>query len=206
MIRQVTCGFIALAGITLLIESAVGQAPQPDPKELAKVNEIKELAKAYEMQAAALTNPKEANAEWSKALKERTTLFVFAQAKLKNLPANAAPADVKAAKSNLYDAYFEIQRVIATANVQLIQNPMQAAAKAETIGKKICDLENYQKFNEVKMVPGADGKPMPIKLGTELINVEVWTRYCDFLDQFPAVKKGYKDAGGEFFLERPKPE
>jgi len=197
MIRQVACGVIALAGITLLIESALGQAPPPDHKELAK---------AYEIQAAALTDPKEANAEWGKALKERTTLFQFAQANLKNLPANAAPEAVMAAKSNFYDAYFEIQRVVATANAQLIKDPEKATTRTETVGKRIFDLENLHKFNEVKMVPGAGGKLAPIRVGTEWINSEVWTRYCDFLDKYPAIKKGYKDAGGEFFLERPKPE
>jgi len=197
MIRLVACGFIALAWITLLVESAVGQAPPPNHKELAE---------AYEMQAAALTDPKEAHAEWSKALKERTTLFQFAQFKLKNLPANAAPTAVMAAKSNFYDAYFEVQRVVATANAHLIKDPDKAATRAETVGKRIFDLENLHKFNEVKMVPAAGGKLVPIKAGTEWINSEVWTRYCDFLDKYPAIKKGYKDAGGEFFLERPKPE
>ncbi|MCE9567877.1 MAG: hypothetical protein K8U57_38245 [Planctomycetes bacterium] len=188
-----------------MLHVAIGDSAKPGYAS-GSLDFRKELAKLYELKAAAITTPKEANAEWGKALKEWTTLFQYAQAGIKQLKPDSSPEAVKAAKSHFYDAYFEIQRVVATANTQLIKDPAKATTSAETIGKKVFDLENLHKFNEIKMVPGAGGKPVPVKAGTELINSEVWNRYCDFLDKYPAIKKGYKDAGGKFFNERPAPE
>jgi len=188
-----------------MLLAAIGDSAKPGYASTS-LDFRKELAKLYEIKATALTTPKEANAEWGKALKEWTTLFQYAQAGLKQLKPDSPPEAVKAAKSHFYDAYFEIQRVVATANSLLIKDPVKATTSAETVGKKVFDLENLHKFNEVKMIDGPDGKKVPIKAGTELINSEVWNRYCDFLDKYPAIKKGYKDAGGKFFNERPKPE
>jgi len=163
----------------------------------------KELAGLYEVKAATLTG-KPANAEWGNALKEWTTLFHFAQGGLKSLKPDSSPELTKQLKSNFYEAYFEIQRVVVSANAKLIPVGPKLDTSFESAGKKILDLENLHKFNEIKMIPGPAGKMVPIKLGTELITAEVWNRYCDLLEKHPPLKAAYQKQGGKFFLERPK--
>lgn len=169
----------------------------------------KELATLYETRAATITDPKDAkaaNAQWGLALKEWTTLFQYAQAGVRGLKPESPPQVVKQVKSHFADSYFEIQRVLALANTQLVKDPGKLAEKMDAIAKSILGLETANKYNDIKMIDGPDGKKIPIKAGTELISFEVWTRYCDFLDKYPVAKESYKKQGGKFFLERPKPE
>ncbi len=199
-------GATKFADAEKLLQDAIGTA-EKQGFAYSSLDFRKELATVYETKAAATADAKGANAEWGKALKEWTTLFQFAQSAVKNqLKPDSAPEMVKQVKSHYFDSYFEIQRVLATANTQLIKDPTKLATSFETGGKKILDLETINKFNDVKQVPGPEGKMVPIKAGTELISFDVWTRYCDLLDKYPQLKAGYQKQGGKFFLERPKPE
>jgi hypothetical protein len=165
----------------------------------------KELGTLYEVRAATLTDGKQAGAEWGKALKEWTTLFQYASAGVRNLKPNDPPPVVKSAKSHFADCWFEVQRVVVSANTQLVKDPTKLQEKLDKVAKDIVALETANKYNEAKTIVTPDGKKIPIKLGTELISNEVWTRYCDFFDKYPNVKESYKKQGGKFFLERPKP-
>ncbi|MBA4190415.1 MAG: hypothetical protein C0467_20700 [Planctomycetaceae bacterium] len=198
-------GAAKLADAEKLLQSIIG-TPEKQGFGYYSLDFRKELAGVFELKAAGTADTKAANAEWGKALKEWTTLFQFAQSGVKNLKPDSPVEIVKQVKSHYFDAYFEIQRVLATANSQLIKDPAKLATSFETGGKKILDLENLNKFNEIKMIPGPGGKMIPIKHGTEIISFEVWTRYCDLLDKYPALKAAYQKQGGKFFLERPKPE
>ncbi|VTT99965.1 unnamed protein product [Gemmataceae bacterium] len=165
----------------------------------------KELGTVLEGKAATLTG-KPATDEWGKALKEWTTLFQFAQNGLKQIKPDTPPEVVMKLKSTFFDSYFEIQRVLVTANQSLIKDPAKLDASFEKVGTNIFNVENLHKFNDVKQITAEDGKKVPIKAGTEVITPEVWTRYCDLLDKNPKLKAAYQKAGGKFFLERPKDE
>ncbi|VTT99964.1 unnamed protein product [Gemmataceae bacterium] len=185
-----------------LLRDAVGTSDKPGPA-FRNAEFRKELARLYEARAATLMDQKAATAEWGNALREWTTLFQFAQSGLKPITPDTPPEKVKQLKSAFFDSYFEIQRVLVTANEALIKNPAKLAASFEKVGTNIFNVENIHKFNEVKQVPNAADKMVPIKVGTEVIAPEVWTRYCDLLDAHPELKAAYQKAGGRFFLERP---
>ncbi|WP_439626767.1 hypothetical protein [Gemmata sp.] len=184
-----------------LLTDAIGANNQPGPA-FGNLAFRKELATLYETKAATLTG-KAANDEWGKSLKEWTTLFQYAQRDLKQITPDTPPEKVKHLKSAFHDSYFEVQRVLITANQSLIKDPAKLDASFEKAGTNIFNLENLHKFNDVKKVDGQDGKMVPIKVGTEVITPEVWGRYCDLLDKNPKLKAAYRKAGGKFFLERP---
>jgi hypothetical protein len=149
----------------------------------------RELALLYEAKGATMTELKLANTEWGKALKEWTTLFNFAKNELSRLK-DPSPDKEREVKSHFFNSYYEIQRCIILANIQL----QKGAKLSETFtkcGKQIADLENSNKLSEME------------KKGTGIITPEVWNHYCDLLDKYPELKNGYKAAGGKFFLERP---
>jgi hypothetical protein len=185
-----------------LLTGAVGTVEKPGPA-FGNSAFRKELATLYETKAATLADPKAATAEWSNALREWTTLFQYAQRDLKQITPDMPPEKVKQLKSAFFDSYFEVQRVLVTANQTLIKNPAKLDASFEKVGTQIFNVENLHKFNEVKEVLNAAGKMVPLKAGTEVIAPEVWVRYCDLLDKTPALKAAYWKAGGRFFLERP---
>lgn len=153
----------------------------------------KELAEVYESKGAALgTNVKAANVEWGKALKEWTILFSVAKRALENAPKDANPdpkreptEQEKKLRSNFFDAYYEIQRVMVAANTQLLAGNPKLAATFADVGKKIADMEKQDRFAAV-------------------ISPEVATRYRDLLDKYPELKKGYKAAGGDYFTRTKK--
>lgn len=184
-----------------LLTDAIGTNNKPGP-DFGNSEFRKELARLYEAKAATLVG-KPATDEWGNALREWTTLFQNAQRDLKQLTPDTPPDKVKQLKSAFFDSCFEVQRVLVTANEALIKNPAKLGAVFEKLGANIYNVENLHKFNEVKQVPDAAGKMVPIKAGTEAITPEVWTRYCDLLDKNPELKAAYRKAGGRFFLERP---
>jgi hypothetical protein len=152
----------------------------------------RELALAHEARAASMSDVKAANPIWVQALNEWTTLFQFAQKRVKDLPPDADPVTVRAAKSAFFDAFYEIQRVMVTANTQLqAGNPANLKRTLESVGKKIVDMELTNKIAERE------------KAGQSIITAETWNRYCDLLDKNPAAKDAYKANGGKLFLERP---
>jgi len=151
----------------------------------------RELALLFEAKAAGISAVSEANPVWLQALKEWTTLFHVAQLRVKNLPPNADPEQVREARSGYFDAFYEIQRVMISANSQLQKDKPQLLAKSlDSVGKKIADMERTNRIAEQE------------KAGQSIINAEVWNHYVDLLDHYPAVKDSYKANGGVIFLER----
>jgi TolA-binding protein len=152
----------------------------------------RELAHAYEARAAAQSDVKAANPIWVQALREWTMLFQFAQNRVKDLPPDADPVAVRAARSAFFDAFYEIQRVMVAANTQLqAGNPANLKKTLDSVGKKIADMETTNKIAERE------------KSGQSIITMDVWNHYCDLLEKYPAVKDAYVANGGKLFLERP---
>jgi len=152
----------------------------------------RELALSHEARAATMSDVKTANPIWVQALREWTTLFQFAQMRVKELPPEADPNTVRAAKSAFFDAFYEIQRVMVTANSQLqAGNPANLKRTFDSVGKKIADMESTNQIAERE------------KSGQSIITAEVWNRYFDLLDKNSAVKDAYKANGGKLFLARP---
>jgi TolA-binding protein len=154
----------------------------------------RELASVYETKGAGTADVKAAGVEWGKANKEWTTLFQFAVARVKNLPENADPAQVRQAKSAFFDAFYEIQRLLVVANTQLLAGNPKLNDRLAEVGKRIADMEITNKIAELE-------KEGPAK---SIITAEVWNRYYELLDKNPTVKNAYKAAGGKLFLERAK--
>ncbi|HVL13014.1 MAG TPA: hypothetical protein VM529_10645 [Gemmata sp.] len=169
----------------------------------------KELGLAYEAVAAATADPRAANAEWVKALKEWTTLFQIAQERVRQikpkseLDPGTPPDEARRLRNEFFDAYFEPQRVQVTANAQLIRDPARLEASYARVAKGLFDLETVNKFNDPVEVETSQGKAAST-VGAELLTPEVATRYWELVESNPVLKSAYVKAGGKFFLTKPK--
>jgi hypothetical protein len=169
----------------------------------------KELAHTYEAKAAAQTDSKAANGDWAKALAEWTTLFRIAQDQVRQIkPKTDAdpgtpPEEAKRLRNNFFDAFFEPQRVVVTANAQLIKNPADLEKSYARVAKSFNDLETINKFNDLVEIDTPQGK-VTTTVGEEMVLPEVAARYWELIDTNPALKGAYKAAGGKFFLTKPK--
>jgi hypothetical protein len=172
-----------------LFTAAIGTGDKPG-YAYSSIEYRRELAFIYEAKGASSADAKVAKDEWGKALKEWTTLFNFAKNEVSKLK-DADPEKEKEAKSRYFDTFYEIQRCLILANMQLLKGNPKLADTFTSGGKKIADLETANKLAELE------------KKGTGIISPEVWNHYCDLLDKYPELKNGYKAAGGKFFLERP---
>lgn len=101
------------------------------------------------------------------------------------IPKDANVERVKQDREKLYpvilDLYVEEKRCLAKANTQLLAaNPMKLESQLTAFGKQIATLEKgYAKG----------------------LTTEVRIRFATLLDEYPAMKAGYKDAGGVAFLD-----
>ncbi len=152
----------------------------------------KELATLYENKAASLTDIKAANAEWVKAQKEWTTLFSIHRTLASKITPDTPREEARQTRSNFFDAYFELQRVLVTANQQLVKDPVKLNATFEKVGQSIANMERTNQIAELD------------KKGEGIITPQVAYRFWELLEQQPAVKNAYKAAGGKFFLDKPK--
>jgi hypothetical protein len=148
-----------------------------------------EVALLCEAKGAAEPDVKKANAEWSKALREWSTLYNVYRNAVQKLPPQAEAGgggNQRLAVLNAYfEAFFNVQRCLVKANKQLLADPKFAAKlqKAyDDVGKRFADVEKSS---------GAD------------INEEVRGMYHDLLMEVPELKKAYEAAGGKMFLDRP---
>jgi hypothetical protein len=173
-----------------LLTAAIGP-PEKQGYAYASLDFRRELAFTYEAKGAALTNLKDASAEWGKALNQWTTLFKFAEGQITKTK-DPTPEQDKKLKNVYFDAYFEVQRCLVQANTQLQKGNPKLADTFANVAKKIVSLETNFKFAERE------------KNGDGILNSDVWEHYCDLLDKYPELKNAYKAAGGKFFLERPK--
>ena len=165
----------------------------------------KELAAVYEDPGATIADPKAAGAEWGKALQIWTTLFNIHKGRLTKAPPPLPPLpptatdeekqqrkdeenrradELKALKNNYADAYFDIQRCLVKANIQLLKGlpADKLQAKFDDIAKKCSDME--------KQIPAADW------------DAEVQNRYFELFKETPALLASYKAQGGKIFLEK----
>lgn len=151
----------------------------------------KELASLYETRAASLSDIKAANLEWGKAQKEWTILFNIYRNQAAKITPDMPREQVRLTKSNFFDAYFEVQRLLVTANQHLIKDPVKLNARLEQVGQAIANMEKTNQIAELE------------KKGEGIITPEVALRFWDLLEKNPVVKGAYKAAGGKFFLEKP---
>lgn len=143
----------------------------------------RELAAVYEGRGeAAGDNVKAANPEWSKALREWTSLFNLHKARLTKLTPQTTPEQVRQYRNAFADAYFDVQRCRVKANQQLVKDAAKLQKTYDDVGKNFADME--------KQIPAADWEP------------NVQHRYADLLKETPPVMAAYRAAGGKMFLER----
>jgi tetratricopeptide (TPR) repeat protein len=150
----------------------------------------KELASVYEGKGEALAgNVQAANTEWGKALREWTTLFNLQKNRLTKITPTNTPEEIKQWRNAYADAYFDVQRCLVKANVQLLKDPAQAARLQKTyddVGKRFADMEK----DMAKQNPPTEWES------------DVQHRYADYLKEVPALLAPYKANGGKLFLER----
>jgi hypothetical protein len=177
---------------------------KPEGYAFTSLDFRKELATTYEARgAAAGADTKAANAYWKKGLDEWSTLFRIAQSQVSKADEKTPADQLKRLKSNFFDAYFEVQRVLVAANTQLVKDPAKLGPTFEQVGRRIADMEASNKFNDVKEIDTPQGK-QKVKVASEVITPEVALRYHEFLEKYPGVKAAYQANGGKFFLERPR--
>jgi tetratricopeptide (TPR) repeat protein len=144
----------------------------------------RELALVYEGKGKAASDPKVANTEWGKALKEWTTLFNIHKNRLQNPPKDASPEQMKQYRNAFAEAYFDVQRCLVRANIQLLgtSNAAKLQKTFDDVGKRFADME--------KQIPVADWQP------------EVQHQYVDFLKEVPQLAASYRAASGKLFLDK----
>ncbi len=176
----------------------------------------KALAELYEAKGAAEPDPKKANPDWGKAIREWSTLFSMNRNRLANLGVPKemtaerlgqvlqsfhqvmAPvtwfhgaadqlAQVPQARNAFADAFFDVQRCMVGANQQLLKG-----LPPERLQKTYDDVGKKLADLE-KQIPAADWQP------------EVQNRYYEFLKANAPLTAVYKVAGGKLFLEKMPP-
>jgi len=144
----------------------------------------RELALVYEAKGAAAADVKAANTEWGKALKEWTTLFNIHKNRLQNPPKDVSPEQTKQHRNAFAEAYFDVQRCLVRANIQLLgtNNAAKLQKTFDDVGKRFADME--------KQIPAADWEP------------EVQHKYADFIKEVPQLAASYQAASGQLFLKK----
>lgn len=147
----------------------------------------KEHAYLNEARGAAEADPKKAKEYWGNAVQEWTLLVTVARKRLETEPKDATTgrpdnAAILRNKNAFYDAFFDYNRCIAKANMSLMKGSPKLAERLADAGKKCAGIERTS---------GGDITP------------EVRARYAEFLNEVPEVRKGYEEAGGKLFLEKP---
>jgi tetratricopeptide (TPR) repeat protein len=168
----------------------------------------KELGHTYEAKGAAESDPRKANTEWAKALKQWSTLFQIARNRVNDIKPKTETdpgtpeLQAKKIKNDFFDAYFEPQRVVVAANAQLIKDPAKLQASLTRVARSLIDLETVNKFNDPVEVETPGGK-VKSTVGAELMAPEVAARYRELLKDNPILMNAYAKEGGKFFLARP---
>ncbi len=152
----------------------------------------KELAGLYESKGASIADPKAANADWGKALKEWTTLFQIYRSLVSKITPETPKEQARQTRSSFFDAFFEVQRVLVTANQQLVKDPAKLNGTFEKVGQSFAAMEKSNQIVEME------------KKGEGVITPAVATRFWELMEKHPAMKNSYKAASGKFFLEKPK--
>jgi hypothetical protein len=169
-----------------LLKDAMGTA-ENQKWAFASLDFRKESAYLAEARGAEQADPKAATAHWGEAVKEWTTQVTIARNRLSKEPpkdanGNTDNATVQRYKNAFFDAFFEYNRCILRANMQLRKGNPKLQATFDDIGKK---------FVEIERSGGPDMYP------------DVKALYADLLDDVPELKKAYQEAGGKLFLEKP---
>jgi hypothetical protein len=161
----------------------------PDKQEWAfnSLDFRKEMALLYEARGADEANVPLANKLWGEAVKEWTLQFNLARARLSKEPPKGANdqidnAAVQRNKNAYFEAFFEYNRCIVKANMQLRKGSPKLQETFDSVGKKFVDVEK---------TAGEDMVP------------EVRAKYAEFLLEVPELKKAYEAAGGKQFTEKP---
>jgi hypothetical protein len=143
----------------------------------------KELAAVYEDRGASIAEPKAANPEWGKAIREWNTVFALQRNRVSKLTPKTPADEVKQTRNAFADAFLDYQRCLVRANRQVLKAQPEKLQKAyDDAGKQCAVME--------KQIAAGDWQP------------EVQNRYVDFLKEFPPVLAAYKANGGKAFLDK----
>ena len=170
-----------------LLAEAMG-TPEKQGWAFCSVDFRKEVALLSEAKGAAEPDVKKANVEWSKALKEWTTIFNVYKTAISKLPPAAAAGGGGGQRLALLNAYFEaffnIQRCPVKAN-RAAGGPEVRLQTPEDLRRRGQAVRRPGEGERRGHQPGGAGAvPRPAGGGA-------------------GVKKSYEAAGGKMFLERP---
>jgi tetratricopeptide (TPR) repeat protein len=148
----------------------------------------KESAYLNEARGADEKNPKEAGKHWGTAVKSWNEMLTITRNRMTGPPPKDATGNldnnaIQKGKNAFYDAYFDYNRCILKANMQLLAgNPKLDERMADT-AKRFVELETKE---------GANMYP------------EVRGRYHDLITEVPALRQSYEKLGGKLFLQAPE--
>jgi hypothetical protein len=147
----------------------------------------KEVAYLAEARGTEEKDPKAASKHWGAAVKEWTGLLSLARnraavAPPKDANGNDDNATIQRNKNAFFDAYFDYNRCILKANLQLLAGNPKLDERVKDTAKRFVELEQKE------------GQHM---------TVEVKTHYHDLIVEVPALRREYEAAGGKMFLQDP---
>lgn len=147
----------------------------------------KEVAYLAEARGTEEKDAKAASKHWGAAVKEWTGLLTLARNRAaapppKDANGNDDNATVQRNKNAFYDAYFDYNRCILKANLQLLAGNPKLDERVKDTAKRFVELEQKEGAN---MVP------------------EVKAHYHDLIVEVPALRREYEAAGGKLFLQDP---
>lgn len=178
-----------------ILKKAIGTSDKPGWGSNS-LDYRKEVAYLFEAQGADEADAKKATQLHGQGMAQWNSLFGVARKRLSDVQnqfekekkdppppgsKRLTEADVTAAKNAYYEAFFDVNRCVVRANVQVLKGNPKLAASLESAAKKFIDIE---------------------KLGAGHISADVQNKYADLLTEIPEMKKAYQAAGGKLFLDR----
>lgn len=145
----------------------------------------KEAAHLAEGRGADEKNPQAANKHWGQAVKGWSELVTVARNRLtgpapKDANGNLDNSAVQRNKNAFYDAYFDYNRCVLKANMQLLAGNPKLDERVDDAAKRFVELEQKE---------GANMYP------------QVKDRFHDLITELPALRKSYEARGGKMFLQ-----
>jgi hypothetical protein len=145
----------------------------------------KEACFLAEARGAEEKDLKTANRFWGTAVKGWTELLTVTRNRLTQPPPKAANGEIdnnalQRAKNAFYDAYFDYNRSILKANLQLLAGNPKLDERVNDTAKRFVDLEQKEGAN---------------------MYAEVRDRYHDLITEVPQLRRAYEAAGGKLFLQ-----
>jgi tetratricopeptide (TPR) repeat protein len=148
----------------------------------------KEVAYLNEARGADEKDVKTASKHWGTAVKSWNEMLTITRNRMTGPPPKDADgkednAAIQRGKNAFYDAYFDYNRCILRANMQLLAGNPKLEERMGDTAKRFVELEN--------------------KEGTHM-TPEVKGRYHDLITEVPPLKQAYEKLGGKLFLQAPE--